>query len=169
MKHVLKLTERPIGVAVGGGSLDQFLQQRQPWGFVARVLLHTLIGLHDIHQVEGFHRDIKPHNLLLAQDPTDGWIAKVTDFGFARVPLTTGPMTRGAAGTPGYIAPEVLMGEPFHPGADMYSLGIVALELLTTTRDRAELTTLDAPPELGSLVERMTSRDMTGGRRLMKR
>src|SRR5262249_34908133 len=88
-----------------GGSLEHFLQQRQPWGFVARVLLHTLIGLHDIHRVEGFHRDIKPHNLLLAQDATDGWIVKVTDFGFARVPLTTGPMTRGPAGTPGYIAP----------------------------------------------------------------
>ncbi len=144
-----------------GGSLDGFLRERQRWQFVARVLMHTLIGLRDVHRVNGFHRDIKPHNLLLARDPVDVWIVKVADFGFARVPMTVGPMTRGAAGTPGYIAPEVRMGEPFHPGADMYSLGIVALELLTMTRDPAALATTDAPAPFVSLVRRMAARDMS--------
>lgn len=143
-----------------GGSLDSFLRERQPWAFVARVVLHALIGLRDIHRAEGFHRDIKPHNLLLGRDPIDEWVVKIADFGFARVPMTCGPMTRGPAGTPGYIAPEVLMGEPFHPGADMYSLGIVALELLTMTRDAGELATADAPISFRFLVESMTSRDM---------
>jgi len=144
-----------------GGSLDGFLRERQPWTFVARVVLHALIGLRDIHRAAGFHRDIKPHNLLLARDPVDEWIVKVADFGFARVPMTVGPMTRGPAGTPGYIAPEVLMGEPFHQGADMYSLGIVALELLTMTRDAAALATTEAPIPFRLLVDRMASRDMS--------
>ena len=81
----------------------------------------------------GFHRDLKPDNLLLATDAKTGEkVVKVADFGLARVPSSeTGVMTQTAAGTPGYMAPEVLAREPFTAAADVYSLGIVALELLT--------------------------------------
>ncbi|WP_373372151.1 protein kinase domain-containing protein [Nannocystis bainbridge] len=62
-----------------------------------------------IHQLEGFHRDIKPDNLLATRAPEDGRIIiKLGDFGLARVPVaSSGPMTRSPAGTPNYIAPEL--------------------------------------------------------------
>lgn len=52
------------------------------------------------------------------------------------------------------------MGEPFHPGADIYSLGIVARELLTGGHERASLERVSAPHELVTLVTRMESRRM---------
>ncbi|MFO0587491.1 MAG: serine/threonine-protein kinase [Polyangiaceae bacterium] len=143
-----------------GGSLDKLLNTRHRWTFVAQVMLHSLIALYSIHAVkDGFHRDIKPHNLLLAQEPDGEWIVKVADFGYARLAVHGGSMTYGAAGTRGYIAPEVIMGENYHAGADIYSLGIVAVELLTMKRDPAGLLDVDAPPAFLTLVRRMTSRE----------
>lgn len=144
-----------------GGSFERFTTSPQPWHFVAKVMVHTLVALYAIHRANGFHRDIKPHNLLLAWDPDDGWIVKVADFGLARLAVTGASMTRGLAGTAGYIAPEVIMGEPFHPGADIFSLGIVAVELLTTRRDPDGLQQVDAPTGFLTLVRRMTSREMS--------
>ena len=77
------------------------------------------------------HRDVKPANLLVAEDST----IRVSDFGIARA---AGDDTLTAAGSvlgsSGYMAPEQARGEPSTPASDRYALACVAFELLTGRR-----------------------------------
>jgi serine/threonine-protein kinase len=94
----------------------------------AEILRQTLLALGHAHD-EGFvHRDMKPENLLLTREG----VVKVADFGLARA-YADGRMTQAGAvtGTVQYLAPEQIRGEPADPRSDLYSLGIVAYELLT--------------------------------------
>lgn len=141
-----------------GGSLRPWVQELQPWLQVTTALGHVAQGLAGIHQAGGFHRDIKPDNLLLAVDGEEATV-KIADFGLARLPHDSGStMTYGGFGTPGYIAPEILMGGDFHSGADIYSLGVVALELLTGTTEPAALDRVAVPQQLKNLVRVMLAR-----------
>lgn len=86
-----------------------------------------------VHRQGIVHRDVKPGNILLGPGDT----AKLADFGIARLIDGGGEHTRTghAVGTIGYIAPEVVRGEPVTPAADVYSLGLVLLEALTGRRE----------------------------------
>ncbi len=143
------------------GSLRKWVQERKPWQVVVFALSYALQGLEGIHRLGGFHRDLKPENILIARDADRGFIVKVADFGLARVPRTLSPpITNHPAGTPGYIAPEVFNGTAgYHAGADIFSLGVVALELLTGGRVAAELDKAGIPPALRDLVREMLSPD----------
>ncbi|HRI49341.1 MAG TPA: protein kinase [Pseudomonadota bacterium] len=93
------------------------------------VLLQILQALTYLHRRGVLHRDIKPANVLVVDGPR-GLHAKLLDFGLAM--LREGPdgRSREIAGTLGYIAPEVLMGENPSELSDLYSVGVVAFELL---------------------------------------
>ncbi|TNJ28093.1 Kinase, NEK [Giardia muris] len=71
------------------------------------------------------HRDVKPENLLI--DETGA--IKLADFGFCRVMSNTSDMTTTRAGTPLYMAPEVLGGQGYTAKADIWSLGVTFYEL----------------------------------------
>jgi eukaryotic-like serine/threonine-protein kinase len=106
--------------------------------------------------MNGFHRDIKPDNILMFEG-TGGFIFKLGDFGLAQDNNTSSVFTQGAAGTLGYIAPEIIAGSPFTSQADIYSLGVTALELLT-----GKLRSPSLPREqyrLAFLIRGMTSTD----------
>ena len=77
------------------------------------------------------HRDIKPHNVLLAQDGPGEPRFKVTDFGISRT--TASQMTEAGSivGTAQYLSPEQARGAPVDQRSDIYSVGIVLYELLT--------------------------------------
>lgn len=123
-------------------------------------LSHAVQGLTGIHHIGGFHRDIKPDNLLLTTDEEDKLIVKVSDFGLARTPFSvTGAMTASPAGTEGYIAPEVRAGARFTPAADIYSLGITGVELLTGNKDRDRLQSSTVPQKFQSILRGMTEKD----------
>jgi eukaryotic-like serine/threonine-protein kinase len=79
------------------------------------------------HGYDIIHRDIKPHNIVLAPDGT----VKVMDFGIARAGNTTMTQTGSVLGTAHYVSPEQAQGRPLGPGSDLYSLGIVLYELTT--------------------------------------
>ena len=75
------------------------------------------------------HRDLKPENVM----HTPGGAVKVVDFGLARFEHGDERLTRtgGLPGTPGYIAPEVLRGDPVDARADQYAFGVLLWELVT--------------------------------------
>ena len=77
------------------------------------------------------HHDLKPSNIMLARHPIEGEVAKVLDFGTASLLSRYGGSQTGIAGTPLYIAPELTRREVATPASDLYSLGIVAFELVT--------------------------------------
>jgi len=85
------------------------------------------------HQQGVLHRDIKPDNVILDVREDGRTRAVITDFGLARdlVLGASGPVTRTGwvAGTPGYLAPELLRGEPPTVASDLYALAVVVRNL----------------------------------------
>ena len=118
---------------VGGGNLAELLarEPRQPIDEVRRLLCEIADALAYAHVRGVIHRDIKPDNILL---DADRGRAMVTDFGIARA-MEAGTrltLTGIAVGTPTYMSPEQALGEREIDGrSDLYSLGVVAYEMLT--------------------------------------
>jgi len=115
---------------VHGRSVREILNARgslEP-GQAAAVLDQTLAALEHAHAKGIVHRDLKPENILIT---TEG-VVKLTDLGLARA-FADAKNTRAGSvtGTVQYLAPEQIRGEPADPRSDLYSLGIVAYELLT--------------------------------------
>ncbi|MGZ3457951.1 MAG: serine/threonine-protein kinase, partial [Archangium sp.] len=94
----------------------------QPQEFQVRLLVQMLQALIYLHRRGIIHRDIKPANVLVV----DGQV-KLLDFGLA-VPLAQ-QLRAMSSGTPGYLAPEVLQGEPPSRLSDIYAVGVIAYEL----------------------------------------
>jgi eukaryotic-like serine/threonine-protein kinase len=96
-----------------------------------RILIKVLEALHHAHAQDVVHRDIKPSNIHLM---TDGGV-KLMDFGLARV-LTADTLTASGnvLGTPHYASPEQLKGEMIDRRTDVYSMGVMAYEMLAGRR-----------------------------------
>ncbi|KAI9118291.1 hypothetical protein K1719_010623 [Acacia pycnantha] len=74
------------------------------------------------------HRDLKSPNLLVDKN----WVVKVCDFGLSRMKHHTFLSSKSTAGTPEWMAPEVLRNEPANEKCDVYSFGVILWELATT-------------------------------------
>jgi serine/threonine protein kinase len=116
---------------VRGKSLDVVIKDRGPMApdKVVDVLRQAALGLQAAHSAGIVHRDIKPQNMLL----DEAGQVKLVDFGIARVSGVHEGLTSGneALGTLHYMAPEVLSGQQADHRADIYSLGLVAFNLLS--------------------------------------
>jgi len=119
---------------VRGGSVQTLIGDHGglPVSYVAVVLDQTLQALEAVHEAGVVHRDVKPANLLLEPTGTRRPHVRLGDFGVAalidEVRLTRFP---GAIGTDGYLAPEQANGAAPEPRQDLYSLGVVGVQLLT--------------------------------------
>jgi serine/threonine-protein kinase len=110
----------------------------QPAPRVAAILQQICRSLEEAHAQGLIHRDLKPSNVMLCRVALTHDFVKVLDFGLAksiaRDDVSQLTMEGVATGTPGYIAPEVALGQAAIDGrADIYALGCVAYFLLTGT------------------------------------
>ncbi|KAM2107656.1 hypothetical protein ACFX1Q_024606 [Malus domestica] len=120
---------------LAGGNLEKFIQERSTrdvdWRVLHKIALdiaRALAYLHDQCVPRVLHRDVKPSNILLDDD----FNAYLSGFGLARLLGTSEThATTGVAGTIGYIAPEYAMTCRVSDKADVYSYGVVLLELLS--------------------------------------
>lgn len=77
------------------------------------------------------HRDIKPSNILISHNPSLGDLAKILDFGIAKLTLEDVERTRRFMGTLAYASPEQMDGRELDPRSDLYSLGVMMFQMLT--------------------------------------
>ncbi|MEU6809513.1 protein kinase [Streptomyces sp. NPDC046831] len=139
---------------VTGGSLVHLVGDYGPLPpvFVCTLLDQLLSGLAAVHAEGVVHRDIKPANVLLEATGTGRPRLRLSDFGIAmRLGEPRLTETNLVVGTPGYLAPEQMMGaEPDFP-ADLFAVGLVALYLLE-----------GAKPDAKALVEYFTEHGTPG-------
>ncbi|MFJ6832645.1 protein kinase [Streptomyces sp. NPDC091209] len=126
---------------VAGGSLVHLVNDYGPLppSFVCTLIDQLLAGLAAVHAEGVVHRDIKPANVLLEATGTARPRLRLSDFGIAmRLGEPRLTETNYVVGTPGYFAPEQMLGsEPDFP-ADLFAVGLVALYLLEGTKPDAK-------------------------------
>jgi len=146
---------------VEGSALDALSVSEEPHEAVA-VIHRIAAGLAAVHRRGVIHRDLKPANILISA--ADTLNVKIADFGVSRLPsrqayMDTTPMSHATAridpaqmvgigalteanvvmGTPNYMAPELVHGSAHStPATDIFSLGIIAFELITGSQPFAE-------------------------------
>jgi len=135
---------------VPGRSLAELLRDGRPDRATAlRILRDMAAGLDLAHDNGVLHRDVKPGNVLLAEDGQ----AKLGDLGIATAAESTRITTTGSImGTAAYLAPEQLDGRPATPASDVYALAAVAYELLGGRRARTGRTPLEIVRQAGAEV-----------------
>ncbi len=151
---------------VAGGSLVHLVGDYGPLppAFVCTLLDQLLAGLAAVHAEGVVHRDIKPANLLLEATGTGRPRLRLSDFGIAmRLGEPRLTETNLVVGTPGYLAPEQMMGaEPDFP-ADLFAVGLVALYLLEGP-SRTPRRWCSISPSTGRRRRRRDSRAAVAGR-----
>jgi len=147
----------------------------------ARIGRQIAEGMAAAHAAGLVHGDLKPENILLADDGT----VKITDFGLSRRdyqnPAASETVTwdaesgGGVAGTPAYMAPELLEGQRASSASDVFALGLVLTEMLTSRKVFSAASVLEVfaliramdpdqivrelPPRLAALIRRALSAD----------
>jgi len=163
---------------VGGGSLRYLMDMtpRMETRKVIQIGLDIADALTRAHRLNILHRDIKPDNVLLAEDGTP----RLTDFGMARIGGAPHLTQDGAVlGTLAYLSPEAFNGEVVDERSDIWAFGVMLYEMLTGQRPfkhdeigamitailtqhppRLEDLRPDLPVALIDLIERMLAKDV---------
>ena len=158
---------------LSGEDLDKKVKRAEPLPILRKVEILVAIadGLAYAHAAGIIHRDIKPANVRILEDGS----VKIMDFGIAKSLQTESNLTQTGItlGTSAYLAPEQIRGEPVDRRTDIFSLGILAYEVLTfrkpfrgehlstvlykilnETPEPIETLSPDAPPALVAVVNR---------------
>ncbi|MCO5550891.1 hypothetical protein L7F22_004385 [Adiantum nelumboides] len=131
-----------------------------------RMALDVARGMNYLHNSTPVivHRDLKSPNLLVDKN----WVVKVCDFGLSRMKHSTFLSSKSTAGTPEWMAPEVLRNEPSNEKCDVYSFGVILWELATLQQPWAGMNpmqvvgavgfqqrTLDIPDNMDPVIVRI--------------
>ncbi|PWZ11812.1 Serine/threonine-protein kinase CTR1 [Zea mays] len=105
-------------------------KKKLSWRRKLKIIRDICRGLMCIHRIKIVHRDLKSANCLVNKH----WTVKICDFGLSRLMIDS-PMTdNSSAGTPEWMAPELIRNEPFTEKCDIFSLGVIMWELCTLSR-----------------------------------
>jgi len=161
-----------------GQSLQKLLKSGAPLPFekVTDIIAQVAAGLDYAGRFGIVHRDIKPANIMISAEG----VAKITDFGVARLPASSMTQAGMVLGSPRYICPEQVVEQPLDPRGDIFSLGVVLYEMLAgktpfergdgnvialleriATEPAPRLSELKPglPPELDAILERALAKD----------
>lgn len=157
-----------------GFTLGELLrrQKKLPMTLTVDIIEQVAIAVDEAHRIGIVHRDLKPENIWLRPDKRGGYQVKVLDFGVASfreaavteqqpadeqmtaavTAVATPHLTRAGSvvGTPAYMSPEQCSGAGVSPKSDIYSLGIIAYQMMT-----------GEPPFSGSTLE-LIAKHMAG-------
>ena len=154
---------------VDGTNLEKYLKVQGPLDPEQVIPLAAAVAraLATAHAHDLVHHDVKPANVLLGLDHS----IKVTDFGISELISAATRSDDVICGTPGYIAPECFLGDPYKPRADLFALGLILYEtvvgrhpfqgkslretiLNTATVEPEPIENFrgDVPPELSELI-----------------
>jgi serine/threonine protein kinase len=122
-----------------GGTLEACMRERGPLSTMHAIAVAApiLSALNHVHQKGIVHRDVKPANMFFAVEPDGHVIPKILDFGIAKLPAASSPLTIDGSvlGTPHYMAPEQIRGQEDIDGrGDMFSMAAVLYEMITGVR-----------------------------------
>jgi serine/threonine-protein kinase len=114
---------------VHGIGLDRYLENRGKlsWREAAPLAVGLARGLAAAHERKLAHRDVKPGNVLLGHDGA----IKLADFGLAQFVGSRLQRAGRVFGTPGFLAPEALMGLPYDERCDLFALGVILFRAVT--------------------------------------
>ena len=124
---------------VRGENLGTLVERLGPLGAArtARIVIQICSSLAEAHDKGIVHRDLKPENIMVLKTSIGEDVAKVLDFGLAKLressDLSEVTMSGAIVGTPYYMAPEQIRGEAVGPAADVYALGALMYSCLTGT------------------------------------
>jgi len=168
-----------IAMALADGlSLQEYVSRHGPFDVkdVVRISIQIASGLAEAHKQGLIHRDIKPANVLMEKDVSR---IMITDFGLARA-VDDVMMTQSGclAGTPNYMSPEQVTGDPLDHRSDLFSLGSLMYFIATgrepfraesafgvinrVTRDiprPASTINVDVPEVLNRIIERLHEKE----------
>ena len=110
-----------------GKSLQQIMRGgRLPFNTIVDLVAQVADGLDYAHRFGVVHRDIKPANIMVSSSG----LAKLTDFGIARIQSSSMTQTGAMLGSPKYMSPEQVLGQATDGRADIFSLGVMLYEML---------------------------------------
>jgi eukaryotic-like serine/threonine-protein kinase len=144
---------------IAGDDLATVIRREGPWSFAraARLFVQVCAGLIEAHEAGIVHRDLKPENLMVVKRRDGAEHVKILDFGLAKLRERTtdsdlSSVSSGGQviGTPYYMAPEQVRGEPLDARADLYSLGATLYRVLTGVMP------FDAPSPMSVLAKHLT-------------
>ena len=161
---------------VTGQSLNQLLvrEKKLPLRTALQLAEEIADALDYAHAQGVVHRDIKPANILITEEGH----AKIADFGIAKLNLAQFTLPGRVLGTPAYMAPEQLSGEPADGRSDLFSLGVLLYAMVTghsafhgnsattvcfkvVNREPVPASAFDLglPPELDAVISRAMAKD----------
>ncbi len=147
---------------VEGQTLRQLARQegsppgRLPWQRTLKLLVQVCDALEEAHKAGVVHRDLKPDNIMISNRGGQADYVTVLDFGIAKVVEGTDMQNLTAAGmllgSPAYMSPEQVRGGTIGPLSDIYSLGVIAYQVLSG------LLPINAKQTAAMLQEKMLNR-----------
>uniref|UniRef100_A0A2K5EYC4 dual-specificity kinase n=1 Tax=Aotus nancymaae TaxID=37293 RepID=A0A2K5EYC4_AOTNA len=131
--QLMNRLSHPNILYINSGNLEQLLDSNLhlPWTVRVKLAYDIAVGLSYLHFKGIFHRDLTSKNCLIKRDE-NGYSAVVADFGLAeKIPdVSMGSEKLAVVGSPFWMAPEVLRGEPYNEKADVFSYGIILCEII---------------------------------------